>query len=421
VSYSKRLVDHVLDEWLSLLPAIAVEGAKGVGKTATAARRADTVYSLDKRATRLSIEQNPEIVTDGASAIFIDEWQLVPDVWDVVRRAVDDGAEPGRFLLAGSAGIAPGTRIHSGAARIVRLMMRPLSLPERRIAEPTVSLTDLLEGSRPSLEGSTNLTTNDYVDEILASGFPGIRSRPQKAHSLLLSNYLDQIVDHDIVEAGGRVHRPIALRGWLAAYGAASSTTASYASILQAATPGEDDKPAKQTGMAYRDLLQRLWVLDPLPSWSPVFSHLKRLGQAPKHHLVDPALAATLVGATRESLLRGEGPMRNDDTFLGALFESLAVQTVRVLASCSQARVAHLRTAGGKHEVDMIVERADHRVVAIEVKVSTSIRPGDVAHLNWLETQIPDRVVDKVILYAGPYAYRRPDGVGVVPLALLGL
>jgi predicted AAA+ superfamily ATPase len=171
----------------------------------------------------------------------------------------------------------------------------------------------------------------------------------------------------------------------------------------------------------YRDLLQRIWILDPVPAWSPGGSHLKRLAQSPKHHLVDPALAAHLVGATMGSLIRGEGPGGAvDGSFLGALFESLATQTVRVLADGLQAKVFHLRTQGGDHEVDLIVQRRDSSVLAIEVKASSQVRPADVAHLNWLEEQAPGLVIDKVILNSGELAYRRKDGVAVIPLALLG-
>jgi predicted AAA+ superfamily ATPase len=418
--YASRLMDGLLDELLAGLPAIALDGAKGVGKTATAARRADTIFSLDDKATFLSLDLDPKVVLLGRGTTLIDEWQLVPQVWNVVRRAVDAGAPPGRFLLAGSATVSPKARIHSGAGRIVRLLMRPMSLPERGVVAPTVSLAALLSGNRTEVEGETTFSSADYCREILSSGFPGIRDRPVRARTRLLASYVDQIVEHDIPEAGGQVRRPVALRGWLAAYGAATATTASYASILDAATPGEKDKPAKQTAMAYRELLQRLWVLDSLPAWLPVFTHLKRLGQASKHHLVDPALAAALVGATESSLLRGEGPARHDSTFFGSLFESLAAQTVRVLAQSSDASVSHLRTQGGEREVDLIVEGPGLRVLAIEVKASSAVRPNDVRHLNWLEQQAPDLVLDKIILNTGDRAYRRPDGVAVIPLALLG-
>jgi len=173
--------------------------------------------------------------------------------------------------------------------------------------------------------------------------------------------------------------------------------------------------------MVYRDVLARMWVLDPLPAWSPLLGGLKNLGQAPKHHLVDPALAARLVGATAEALLGGGGPRpRGGGVFLGALFESLAAQTMRALAQAVGAKVFHLRTHGGQHEIDLVVQRRDLKIVAFEVKLSSVVRPADVAQLAWLRHQVPDLVVDTVLLNTGPEAYRRQDGVAVVPLALLG-
>ena len=415
-------MDDQLDVMTKVLPAIVLEGAKGVGKTATARQRAQTVFSLDDEGTESIVLGNPRAVMRGKGTILIDEWHLVPSVWNVVRHAVDDGAEPGRFLLAGSAMPRPQARIHSGAGRIVRLMMRPWSLPERGIEQPTVSLGALLAGDAPEVEGSTDLALDDYVDEILCSGFPGIRQAAAEARPYLLESYVDRIVDHDVEAFGAKVLRPESLRGWLSAYGAATGTAASYAAILRAATPGQDVKPSAPTAMAYRDLLQRLWVLDPLPAWSPGSAPLTRLGRAPKHHLVDPSLAALLAGATHESLVRGNGPggVGRDGTFLGGLFESLAAQTVRVLAQGLRATVSHFRLRGGEHEVDIIVERPDRKVVAIEVKLSATVRPADVAHLAWLAERAPGWVVDRVVLNTGARAYRRPDGIAVVPLGLLG-
>ncbi|MDR0285142.1 MAG: DUF4143 domain-containing protein [Propionibacteriaceae bacterium] len=422
MTYSRRLVDNQLDTLLPLLPAIAVEGAKGVGKTETATGRATQTYALDDPTTFAMVEATPELVLRESPTTFIDEWQRVPSTWDLVRRAVDRGAPPGRFLLAGSASPAPQARPHSGAGRIVRLMMRPMSLPERGVAVPTVSLATLLEGGAPDVGGRTTVTLDTYTAEILSSGFPGIRFALPNARPFLLDSYLDRLVDHDIPEAGHQVRRPGALTQWLTAMGAATATTASYASLLTAATPGDDPKPSKVTAMAYRDLLASIWVLEPLPAWSPHLGGLKYLGQSPKHHLVDPALAARLVGATAQSLVRGDGPRRGgEDVFLGALFESLAVQTLRCLAQTAGAKVSHLRTQGGDHEVDIIVQRPDLKILAFEVKLGSTVRPSDVTQLTWLRDQLPDLVVDTVLLNTGPEAYRRRDGVAVVPLALLGV
>jgi predicted AAA+ superfamily ATPase len=405
-----------------MLPAVVLEGAKAVGKTATAERRAAETFSLDRENTRRTIMSDPSLVLRGRPPTLIDEWQRVPAVWDEVRYAVDHGDGAGRFLLAGSAQPSKAANLHSGAGRMVSLTMRPMSLPERAVEEPTISFSELLSGTRPAVEGATELGVGDYAELIVASGFPGICSAEAPARPHLLNGYIRRIVEHDILALGAGVRRPSALLAWLAAYGAATATTASYSNLLDAATPGVDAKPSKEAAAAYRDLLTRMWILEPLPAWTPSFAHLRRLGQAPKHHLVDPALAARLVGATVGSLVRGtsEPQLRRDTTFLSALFESLATQTVRVLAEPHMAAVSHLRMRGGEREIDLIVARDDLRVLAIEVKMGSDIGPRDVAHLHWLEGELPGRVLDKVVLTAGRFAHRRPDGVAVVPLALLG-
>jgi hypothetical protein len=422
MSYRRRVVDTLLDDLFPDLAAIALEGAKGVGKTATALQRAETVISLDLPTQREIIVADLDYVARAAPPVFIDEWQLYPAVWDRIRRAVDEDPRGGRYLLAGSAGVAPGTRIHSGAGRIISLPMRPLSLAERGTAEPAVSLAELLTGSRPRISGRSGAGLTTYVDEIIASGFPGIRDLPERARTAQLDSYLARIVERDLPENGLNVRRPGAVRAWLAAYAAATSTDTAYTKILDAATAGVVDKPSRATVDNYREHLRRIFVLDPVEAWVPTFNPLKRLTQSPKHHLVDPALAARLVGVGKAGLLQGAGERvaTSTGTWLGALFESLVAQSVRVYASAASASVGHLRTKETDREIDLIVEGEDRRVVAIEVKLSESISDKDVRHLNWLHQQIGDRLADRVVITTGEHAYRRPDGVAVVPLALLG-
>jgi hypothetical protein len=297
-----------------------------------------------------------------------------------------------------------------------------MSFPERGVEEPTVSFAELLAGGAP-VAGRTDVGVSVYADEILASGFPGIRDAAPAARVPLLDSYIDRVVDRHLAEAGAEVRRPAALRAWLAAYAAATASTASYGAMLDAATPGEVDKPGRRTGAAYREHLERIWVIEPVPAWLPAFASLRRLGQAPKHHLADPALAARLLGVGKQALIGGTADplLGAGRTFLGALFESLVTQTVRVLAQASGARVSHMRIDGGAREIDLIVERDDLRVLAVEVKLSVDVGPKDVRHLNWLAQQLPDRVVDRVVIYAGQFARRRAsDSVALVPLALLG-
>lgn len=422
MEYRHRVLDDLLDELFPHLPTIAVEGAKGVGKTATARRHSRSEIQLDDPVRRRALEDHPEVIRDEPSPLLIDEWQLVPHIWDQVRRAVDDDLRGGRFLLTGSATPTPGARVHSGAGRITSVVMRPMSLVERGVSEPTVSLADLLRGAEVRITGRCPLGVPDYVQEILRSGFPGIRELPEVARWQQLDSYVMRIVDRDLPENGAAVRRRQSLLAWLRAYAAATATDASYTAILDAATPGEPDKPARQTVATYREHLERIFVLDALPAWIPSFSPLKRLTHGPKHHLVDPALAARLVGVGASGLLRGQGPAvaARGGTWVGALFESLVTQSVRVHAQPLRATVCHARTKNTDHEIDLIVESDDLRVLAIEVKLSGTVVDADVKHLNWLHEKLGDRLVDRVVINTGPYAYRRPDGVAVVPLGLLG-
>ena len=421
-SYSYRVIDAELDELLEQLPALAIEGPKGVGKTATLVRRAATTFQLDDPAQQQVAMADPSVLLAAAPPILIDEWQHVPAVWDAVRRAVDEDQSPNRFLLAGSATprVLP---THTGAARIVSVRMRPLALAERDLGTPTVSLGTFLTGTRPAIGGHTSVTLANYAREIVSSGFPAVRRLTGRALRAQLDGYVERIVDRDFLEQGYIVRRPGALRRWMAAYAAATATTASLEKIRSAATTGEGNAPTKVIALAYRDVLQRLWVIDQVPGWLPSRNQLSRVAQAPKHHLADPALAAHLLGIDEGALLTGATAALSaprDGTLFGNLFESLVTLSVRVYAQSAKANVRHLRTHDGRQEIDLIVERPDQRVLAIEVKLSATVDEDDVRHLLWLKERLGSDVLDLVIVTTGTHAYRRPDGVAVVPAALLG-
>jgi len=237
-----------------------------------------------------------------------------------------------------------------------------------------------------------------------------------------LDSYLRNAVDRDIPDQGLALRKPDVLLDWLRAYAAATAGTASYTEILDAATAGQADKPARSTTAAYRDVLQQLWLLDPLPAWAPMGREFGRLGQTPTHHLADPALAARLLSLTRQSLLDGAGtPLGpQQGSMLGRLFESLVTLSVRVLAQRAEANASHLRTRNGDHEIDLILADINGKLLAIEVKLAGTIADRDVSHLAWFERTYGSEVLDCVVINTGPIAYRRPDGVAVVPLALLG-
>jgi len=407
----RRIVDDELDELLEGVSAISLDGAKAVGKTLTASQRAHTTVALDDAEQRALLEADPTLLIRGNPPTLVDEWQRAPESWDLVRRAVDVDSSPGRFLLTGSA--SPSTApTHSGAGRIVSVRMRPMSLAERGIERPAVSIRELLSGRRPDIGGDTSLTWPDYAELITTSGFPGVRHLRGRALRAQLDGYLARVVDTDVPLAGRPLRNPAGLRRWMAAYAAATATTATFETLRDAATGGEGDKPARSTTGPYREVLERMWLLDPVPAWTPSENRLTRLGSAPKHHLVDHALAARLLAVDADAIAAG--------TAAGALFESLLTQSLRVYAQAAEATVGHLRERGGNHEIDLVVERADGRVLAIEVKLGRSVTDEDVRHLRWLRERLGDRVLDRVVVTAGQHAYRRPDGVAVVPAALLG-
>jgi uncharacterized protein len=420
--YVDRVLDSPLSDLLQALPAIAIEGPRAVGKTETATRRAATILALDDPAEMNLLAANPERLDRLSEPILIDEWQRLPAVWDWVRRAVDRDPRPARFLLTGSA-TPTSAPTHSGAGRIIRLRMRPMTLAERKLAAPAISLRALLTGERAEIGGDSTLRLGDYVEELVSSGFPALRQLPTRAREAALDGYLQGILEHDFAELGYTVRRPATLRAWLTAYAAATSTTASYNAILDASTSLIADKPAKTTALAYRDVLSKLWLLDEVPAWTGSSSSLATLAHAPKHHLADPALAARLLGVGSAALMdfpHHGPPIAREGSLLGSLFESLITLCVRVYAEASRATLHHLRTRRGEHEVDLIVRRDDGRFVAIEVKLGSDVTNDDVQHLRWLSAKVGEALLDSVVVTTGPGAYRRSDGIAVVPAALLG-
>lgn len=420
--HQPRVADRELRDLLDELPAISIEGPRAVGKTWTASRLANTVYALDDPETLAEVRADPRLLAQGAPPILIDEWQRFPASWDIVRRSVDRDFSPGRFILTGSA--RPEARpAHSGAGRIVTLRMWTTALAERRPGLPSISLASLLAGDRVEIEGACSLGLEDYASEIVSGGFPGWRNTSGRARELLSDGYLHRLAEHDFPLSGHRVRNPAALRRWLTAYAAASSSSASYETIRDAAASGEGDKPAKSTTIAYRDTLEAMWILEPQPAWVPAASHLSRLKRSPKHHLADTALAARLLNATADTLTGGDvrpqagsGLVRSE--MLGALFESMVVHDLRVCAQPADAKVLHMRTWNDERELDAVIEHRG-RVLGVEVKLGADVTGRDTRHLRWLRDRIGPGLIDAVVITSGTEAYR-DDGIAIIPAGLLG-
>ena len=423
MAYRKRVIDGLLDSNLKEIGAILLDGPKGVGKTTTAKERAKTTFELDDPAVHQIVGADPTLALSQPAPVLFDEWQRLPSIWDAVKREVSKkDSTNGPFILTGSA-YAPDATTHSGAGRFLEIRMRPMTLSERGVSSPAFSVGALMTGQQEISLTASSLKLKDYVNELTASGFPAIRKLSINARQAMLESYITTIINKDMKEAGHNVRRPERLRAWLRSYAAATSTTTSWEKIRTAATPGQTQMIAKTTTTPYIETLEMLRIIDSVPGWLPTNNHLRAVGQAPKHHLADPALTAVLLGETSESLLRcASDANRNfdDSTLLGALFESLVVLNVRVYAQANHFDVSHMRTTDQRREIDIILQSKSGDVTAFEVKLSPEVRDKDVEHLLWLKDKLGEQLREMIVVTTGDTAFRRKDGVAVIPLGLLG-
>jgi uncharacterized protein len=420
--YLPRIVEAELQRLIAVLPALVVEGARGVGKTTTVTRWAGTVHGLEDPRERSYVQGNPSRLLEGAKPVLIDEWLLEPLAWGMVSETVATNARPGRFLLTSSvqpAWLGASPRV----AEIPSLRMRPLALAERGVITPTMSLGALLKDPGVPVEGETGWTMEDYAREIVASGLPALRDLSDAQRSEQLGDYVARLIDRDVQARGRLVRNPAALRRLLIAYAAASSMPISLETIRDAAANGPGGMPARTMAIPFCEALERLLIVDPVPAWLPWREGATPEQTPAKHQLADPALAALLLGLDLDRLL-GVGLVdtryASIKMLLTALFESLVTLSLRVYAQAAGASVTHLHTVAGWPEIDLIVDDLDGHVLAIMVEPERDVSRESTRPLLELADRIGDVLADMIVITAGPRAYRREDGIAVVPAALLG-
>jgi uncharacterized protein len=394
---------------------VVIEGPKACGKTATARQLAasEVLFDVDVNARR-AIAVDPGLVLEGPTPRLLDEWQIEPTIWNHVRRAIDDRAAPGQFILTGSAVPPDDITRHTGAGRLARLRMRPMSLYELGLSTGAISFYELLQGNL-SPTADPGLTVREIAQALSVGGWPGLRKLSAPDGLLAVRDYLEEIARVDI----GRVektHRdPLRVMRLLASL-ARNAATHAAATTLADDTGGADDPLKDDTVREYLRALERLMIVEDQPAWAPHLRSAHRLRTAPKRHFVDPSLAVAALRATPERLL---GDLR----LFGFLFESLVVRDLRVYAQSADARVLHYRDSGGL-EVDMIVESADGRWMAFEVKLGQGqIDAGAASLKRFAERVDTDSCGDPALLgviVSGGYGYRREDEVVVIPIGALG-
>lgn len=413
--YRRRIVDYELDARISSTGAIVMEGPKACGKTTTARRYAASEVLLDiDESARRAVAVDPSLVLEGKVPRLIDEWQLEPALWNHIRRAVDDRGQPGQFILTGSAVPADDVTRHTGAGRLTRLLMRPMSLFETGHSSGEISLTALLKGG-PVAAADPGLKIAELAERIAVGGWPGQLDRTVGQSMRGLRDYLEEIRRVDIGRVENRRRDPGKVGRLLRSLARNVATEASVSTLARDAG-GSDGVLDHETVCDYLNALERLMIVENQPAWAPNLRSRSILRHAPKRHFVDPALAVAALRASPDRLL-------SDLELMGTLFESLVVRDLRIYAQSADAYVYHYRDNTGL-EADAIVETGDGRWAAFEVKLGTARIDQAAASLLKLADRVDTATCETpaalAIITATGYGYIRDDGVSVVPIAAFG-
>lgn len=413
--YRSRIADTELRDRMSAMGAILVDGPKAVGKTSTASQLAQTVLRIDiDRAARAALEVHPEQLFTYPTPILFDEWQEAPELWNLVRRAVDDHDGRGLYLLTGSSRPRDDARMHSGAGRIGRLRMRPMSLYESGHSSGDVSLAALLAGTEPTGRPAA-LTVPDIMERIVIGGWPENLGGNEKAARLWLADYLRNLAEVDIPGLGPR-RNPANIGRLLAGLARAVGTTVNL-TALAVEVGGAGGPIASETVTNYLGALDRLMLVEPLPAWRPHLRSRTRLRTTPVHHFVDPSLGTAALGAGVRDLL-------SNLEAAGYHFESLVLRDLRVYAQALGAALSSWRDSQTGAEVDVVLELPNGRWAAFEIKLGENAADSAAAALLHFAGKV-DRArhgkpLALCVITGGRFTYQRPDGVAVVPITALG-
>lgn len=418
--YKPRIIDRKVDEYLSTFGAVCIEGPKWCGKTWTSSYHCNSeIYIGDPAGNfqnRQLAELSPDLILDGAIPRLIDEWQEVPPIWDAVRHRVDVTAQKGAFLLTGSATPNHKGILHSGAGRIGRLRMRPMSLYESGDSGGQVSLKELCSGRMaPVMTGSVELQT--LIGLIIRGGWPGSLGLPLEQTALLPMEYLNAVIDDDVYRIDGIKRDTSKMRLLLRSLARNESTTASNRTLIKDVKSVDDEDLDPNTVSAYLDIFKRLFLTDNQPPFSTGIRSSVRIKQAEKRHFSDPSLACALLKATPSNLL-------GDLETLGFLFEALCERDLCIYGESFGAALYHYQDYR-EQEIDAVLELPDGTWCAFEIKLGANQIDSAASNLVKIKEQLEEDPKGKppavlcVLCGMANAAYQRPDGVFVVPITAL--
>lgn len=417
--YLPRIIDHLLDEGLSAFGAVLLEGPKWCGKTTTARHHAKSILymqSPDNQESYLQLAgMRPSLLLEGDKPRLIDEWQMAPSLWDAIRHDVDIQGKEGLYILTGSTSVDESQIRHSGAGRISRLSMYTMSLMESGDSNAQISLTELF--NHPSDIGAKgDLNIEDYAQLIIRGGWPSTIGKDDTIARRQIAGYCDTLIKSDVQTVDGVKRDENRARAVLRAYARHSATQASKETLLADINSNSMSFHAN-TLDSYLNALHRLFVIADLPAWSPKLRSKTVIRLSHTRHFIDPAIAAYFLNAGAKDLIF-------DMNTFGLLFESLAIRDLRIYCQALCGSLFHYRDKNGL-EADAIIHLQDGRWAAIEVKLGSKYIDEAASNLLKLKETVDTEKIHEpsflMVLTATNFAYRREDGVYVVPLGCLGV
>lgn len=417
--YRPRLIDNIIDSYLEAFGAVCVEGPKWCGKTWTSSYHCKSEIMLGNPdgnfQNRQLAQMSPSLVLEGETPRLIDEWQEVPQLWDAVRYKVDQSGNKGQFILTGSATPNHKGILHSGAGRIAKLRMRPMSLFESGNSSGDISLKDICEGRiEPKISGEVDL--RKLIDFIIRGGWPANQETTLKQAAYLPIQYIRAVLDDDVYRIDNVKRDKHKMELLLRSLSRNEATTVTNKKLKNDIKEIDDEDIDVETVSAYLDVFQRLFLTDNQKPFEAKLRSSIRIKQAEKRHLSDPSLAAALLNATPEMLL-------NDLNTLGFLFEALCERDLKIYAESFDAELYHYQDYNN-NEMGAVIAMPDGKWCGFEIKLGANQIDMAAENLIKIKNEIkasggiaPDSLC--VICGLSNAAYQRPDGVFVVPITAL--
>ena len=412
--YKNRISDIELKRKLSASGAVLIRGAKACGKTESAKQLAKSMVQVDRdEQIQLVFDTAPQRILMGATPRLIDEWQVIPKLWDYVRHEVDDRNKKGQFILTGSANPEEITKMHSGAGRFTVVDMRTMSWQELGIATAQIKLSDLFEGK--TIEIQDDRTELEFIiSQIIKGGFPSLINNTVDQAIDLNRAYVELLAEVDMSKVSQNRRDPLKVRSLLKSLARNTSTLVDNVVLEKDIKANESNVLSRPTIYDYLDVLNRLMILEDQPAWNTHIRSSHTLRNSPKRHFTDVSLAVAALGVNQEALL-------NDLKFTGFLFESLVVHELRVYAQALDAKVYHYRDSSGL-EIDSIVQKHNGDWCAFEIKLGTGQIEAAAANLLKFSRLVPSDACKSLNIITGTgISYTRKDGINVISLASLGV